>query len=84
MLKRVALAILPEMHHGITGATESPEVAAQRLARKILLTMRDPTDAMIEAGETASRDVGANMAGAETSYVAMIDAALREDEKNAA
>ncbi len=49
MLKRIALTVLPEMHHGISGPTESPEDAARRLARKILVAMRDPTDAMIDA-----------------------------------
>lgn len=79
MLKRIALTVLPEMHHGITGATESPEAAARRLARKILIAMRDPTSFMVEAGEDATRDTHANMAGAEASYTAMIDAALGEE-----
>ncbi len=78
MLKRIALTVLPEMHHGISRPTESPEDAARRLARKILLAMRDPTDVMIEAGESTSCDAGANMACAEASYMAMIDAALRD------
>jgi len=67
------------MHHGISSATESPEASAYKLARKILTAMREPTDIMIEAGESAPRTVGANMAGAQSSYTAMIEAALRED-----
>ncbi len=80
MFKRLAMALLPEMHHGIGDATESPEASAYRLARKVLTAMREPTGTMIEAGEAAPRTVGTNTAGAEASYIAMIEAALRESE----
>jgi hypothetical protein len=83
MLKRLAMVLLPEMHHGISDTMESPEASAYRLARTILTTMREPTDTMVEAGEAAPRTVGANMAGAEASYMAMIEAALREGKDDA-
>lgn len=78
MLKRLALAILPEMHHGIADMNESPEASAHRLARKILRTIREPTNTMIEAGEAVPRNAGTNATGVEFSYAAMIDAALQE------
>jgi len=78
MLKRVAMTILPEMHHGLTNITESPEAAAWRVARKIVEIMREPTGPMIDAGEAAPRDPGSNVGGAEAAYVAMIEAALAE------
>ena len=78
MIRRLAMVLLPEMHHGISSATDSPEASAYKLAQKVLEAMREPTGSMVEAGEAAPRKVGANMADAETSYSAMIDAAWRE------
>lgn len=79
MLKRIAFTVLPEMHHGIGDASESPEVVARRLARKILAAMREPTETMIKAAEAITRNPDSNMGGAEASYTAMIDAALGEE-----
>lgn len=46
-------------------------------ARAAIDEMREPTDAMVEAGDKDTRD----WASAETAYRAMIDAAISDDGK---
>ncbi len=49
---------LAPLNHGISGPAESPEDTARRLARKILLAMREATDVMIDAALRDGAEAG--------------------------
>ncbi len=78
MLRRIAVVLLPALHHGISPPAETPGETADGIARKVLQAMREPTDFMIDAGERAASSIGMNDPQAVVTYTAMIDAALSE------